>query len=159
MLGQSITFTFSFFSKAVFVLEALGNHEFDNGISGLLNPFLMKVQFPILSANIRAEKQVAPNITGYYLPYKILEVGPEKIGIVGYTSKETPVLSDPGPYLVFEEEITALQPQVDKLLTLGVNKVIALGHSGFETDKLIAQKVKGVDVVVGGHSNTFLYTG
>ncbi|CAH2249313.1 5 -nucleotidase [Pelobates cultripes] len=119
----------------------------------------MKVQFPILSANIRAEKQVAPNITGYYLPYKILEVGPEKIGIVGYTSKETPVLSDPGPYLVFEEEITALQPQVDKLLTLGVNKVIALGHSGFETDKLIAQKVKGVDVVVGGHSNTFLYTG
>ncbi|XP_063299133.1 5'-nucleotidase [Pelobates fuscus] len=138
---------------------ALGNHEFDNGIAGLLNPFLMKVQFPILSANIRAEKQVAPNITGYYLPYKILEVGPEKIGIVGYTSKETPVLSDPGPYLVFEEEITALQPQVDKLLTLGVNKVIALGHSGFETDKLIAQKVKGVDVVVGGHSNTFLYTG
>ncbi|XP_053315131.1 5'-nucleotidase [Spea bombifrons] len=138
---------------------ALGNHEFDNGVPGLLNPLLSQVQFPVLSANIRADKQIAPNITGYFLPYKILQVGGQQIGIVGYTSKETPVLSDPGPFLVFEDEIAALQPQVDKLLTLGVNKIIALGHSGFETDKLIAQKVKGVDVVVGGHSNTFLYTG
>lgn len=48
---------------------------------------------------------------------------------------------------------------MDKLTTLGVNKIIALGHSGFLVDKNIAQKVKGVDVVVGGHSNTFLYTG
>jgi 5'-nucleotidase len=52
-----------------------------------------------------------------------------------------------------------LQPEVDKLKTLNVNKIIALGHSGFEMDKLIAQKVRGVDIVVGGHSNTFLYTG
>lgn len=52
-----------------------------------------------------------------------------------------------------------MQKEVSKVLTLGVNKVIALGHSGFATDKLIAQKVRGVDVVVGGHTNTFLYTG
>ncbi|KAM4772238.1 5'-nucleotidase [Rhinophrynus dorsalis] len=138
---------------------ALGNHEFDNGVDGLLHPFLEKARFPVLSANIKSDNQLAPNITGYFLPYKILQVGPEKIGIIGYTSRETPVLSAPGPHLVFEDEISALQPQVDKLLTLGVNKIIALGHSGFETDKLIAQKVKGVDVVVGGHTNTFLYTG
>lgn len=60
---------------------------------------------------------------------------------------------------MFEDEITALQIQVDKLTTLGVNKIIALGHSGFTVDKSIAQKVRGVDVVVGGHTNTFLYTG
>lgn len=60
---------------------------------------------------------------------------------------------------MFEDEIDALQPQVDKLITLGVNKIIALGHSGFVTDKEIAKRVKGVDVVIGGHSNTFLYTG
>ncbi|NP_001089463.1 5'-nucleotidase, ecto (CD73) precursor [Xenopus laevis] len=138
---------------------ALGNHEFDNGVSGLLKPFLEDVKFPILSANIKSDKQLAPNITGYYLPYKILQVGTERIGVIGYSSRETPVLSNSGPHLVFEEEVSALQPQVDKLLTLGVNKIIALGHSGFETDKLIAQKVKGIDVVVGGHTNTFLYTG
>ena len=60
---------------------------------------------------------------------------------------------------MFEDEIDALQLQVDKLITLGVNKIIALGHSGFVTDKEIARRVKGVDVVIGGHSNTFLYTG
>ncbi|KAF7246890.1 Snake venom 5'-nucleotidase [Varanus komodoensis] len=64
-----------------------------------------------------------------------------------------------GQDLVFEDEVVALQPQVDKLTTLGVNKIIALGHSGFTVDKRIAQKVKGVDVVIGGHTNTFLYTG
>ncbi|XP_040284657.1 5'-nucleotidase [Bufo bufo] len=138
---------------------ALGNHEFDNGVSGLLSPFLMDVNFPVLSANIKSDNHLASNITGYFLPFKILDVGGEKIAIVGYTSKETPVLSDPGPHLIFEDEISVLQQEVSKVLTLGVNKVIALGHSGFETDKLIAQKVRGVDVVVGGHTNTFLYTG
>lgn len=60
---------------------------------------------------------------------------------------------------MFEDEIEALQPQVDKLIDLGVNKIIALGHSGFMVDQQIAQKVRGVDIVVGGHTNTFLYTG
>ena len=37
--------------------------------------------------------------------------------------------------------------------------LIALGHAGFDIDKQIAEKVPDIDVVVGGHSNTFLYTG
>nr|XP_054348864.1 5'-nucleotidase isoform X2 [Pongo pygmaeus] len=138
---------------------ALGNHEFDNGVEGLIEPLLKEAKFPILSANIKAKGPLASQISGLYLPYKVLPVGDEVVGIVGYTSKETPFLSNPGTNLVFEDEITALQPEVDKLKTLNVNKIIALGHSGFEMDKLIAQKVRGVDVVVGGHSNTFLYTG
>ncbi|KAM4866549.1 5'-nucleotidase [Thomomys bottae] len=138
---------------------ALGNHEFDNGVEGLIDPLLKKANFPILSANIKAKGSLASQISGLYLPYKILNLGGEAVGIVGYTSNETPSLSNPGTNLVFEDEITALQPEVDKLKTLNVNKIIALGHSGFEMDKLIAQKVKGVDIVVGGHSNTFLYTG
>uniref|UniRef100_A0A8D0DVU1 Snake venom 5'-nucleotidase n=1 Tax=Salvator merianae TaxID=96440 RepID=A0A8D0DVU1_SALMN len=137
----------------------LGNHEFDNGVDGLLDPLLKNVNFPVVSANIRAKRQLASNITGYFLPYKILQVGTEQVGIVGYTSKETPVLSNPGQDLDFEDEITALQPQVDKLTALGINKIIALGHSGFTVDKSIAQKVRGVDIVIGGHTNTFLYTG
>uniref|UniRef100_A0A8D2KW63 Snake venom 5'-nucleotidase n=1 Tax=Varanus komodoensis TaxID=61221 RepID=A0A8D2KW63_VARKO len=137
----------------------LGNHEFDNGVDGLLDPLLKNINCSVVSANIKASKRLAKRIDGYYLPYKILKVGSERIGIVGYTTKETPVLSNPGQDLVFEDEVVALQPQVDKLTTLGVNKIIALGHSGFTVDKRIAQKVKGVDVVIGGHTNTFLYTG
>lgn len=64
-----------------------------------------------------------------------------------------------GPHLNFTDEVKALQIQVDKLQTLGFNKIIALGHSGFEVDQHIAKHVRGVDVVIGGHTNTFLYTG
>ncbi|XP_010881087.1 5'-nucleotidase isoform X1 [Esox lucius] len=148
-----------FMNKLGYDAMALGNHEFDNGVKGLIKPFLQEVNFTILSANIKADKNLAPQISGLYLPYKIFNISSERVGVVGYTSKETPALSQTGPNLVFEDEIDALQPQVNKLLTLGVNKIIALGHSGFKTDKEIAKRVKGVDVVIGGHSNTFLYTG
>ncbi|XP_075779956.1 5'-nucleotidase isoform X2 [Pelodiscus sinensis] len=138
---------------------ALGNHEFDNGLDGLVDPLLKNVNFAILSANIKASKSVASKIAGYFQPYKILHVGSEKIGIVGYTTVETSFLSNPGKDLIFEDEVKALQPHVDKLTTLGVNKIIALGHSGFSVDQKIAQKVRGIDIVIGGHTNTFLYTG
>ncbi|KAG2468322.1 V5NTD nucleotidase, partial [Polypterus senegalus] len=75
---------------------AIGNHEFDNGIEGLVSPFLQQVKFPVLSANIIANETIASNISGYYLPYRILTVGSEKVGIVGYTTKETPTLSQSG---------------------------------------------------------------
>uniref|UniRef100_A0A8C7DVT3 5'-nucleotidase n=1 Tax=Naja naja TaxID=35670 RepID=A0A8C7DVT3_NAJNA len=75
---------------------ALGNHEFDNGLNGLLDPLLKNVKFPILSANIRPKGPIASKISGYILPYKIINVGSEKVGIIGYTTKETPVLSNPG---------------------------------------------------------------
>ncbi|XP_012679397.2 5'-nucleotidase isoform X2 [Clupea harengus] len=148
-----------FMNKLRYDAMALGNHEFDNGWEGLVKPFLMDVNCSILSANIKPHGSAAHKIEGYYLPYKIFDVGSEKVAVVGYTSRETPALSVPGPDLIFEEEIAALQTQVSKLTTLGVNKIIALGHSGFTVDKQIAEKVKGVDVVIGGHTNTFLYTG
>ncbi|MGH0137365.1 UNVERIFIED_CONTAM: hypothetical protein FKN15_040234 [Acipenser sinensis] len=138
---------------------ALGNHEFDNGMEGLISPFLQKVNCSVLSANMKPDQELADKISGLVLPYKIFTLGSEKVAVVGYTTKETPTLSTPGPNVVFQDEVQALQVEVDKLKTLGINKIIALGHSGFETDKLIAKKVSGVDVVIGGHSNTFLYTG
>ena len=41
----------------------------------------------------------------------------------------------------------------------GVDKIIAVGHAGYNLDKELAAAVEGVDVVVGGHTDTFLYTG
>ncbi|XP_051510746.1 5'-nucleotidase isoform X2 [Myxocyprinus asiaticus] len=148
-----------FMNKLGYDAMALGNHEFDNGVDGLVEPFLQNVTFTVLSANIKADNTIAPRISGYYFPYKIFTFNSEKVGVVGYTSVETPSLSLPGPHLQFEEEVAALQTQVDKLIALGVNKIIALGHSGFAVDQMIAKKVRGVDVVIGGHTNTFLYTG
>ncbi|KAM9840335.1 snake venom 5'-nucleotidase-like [Aulostomus maculatus] len=138
---------------------AIGNHEFDNGVEGLMTPFLQEIRCPVLSANIKPDQTLAPTFGSTFLPYKIFTLGGEKVAVVGYTSQETPALSKPGPHLQFEDEVSALQRQVNKLQTLGINKIIALGHSGFTVDQEIARRVRGVDVVVGGHTNTFLYTG
>ncbi|XP_033635326.1 snake venom 5'-nucleotidase-like [Asterias rubens] len=135
---------------------ALGNHEFDIGISGLL-PFLNNVSFPVLSCNIDSTSE--PSMSGLYACYTVVNMeGAERVGIVGYTSVDTPLFSKSGN-LVFNPEVESLQPAVDKLIASGVNKIIALGHSGIDTDMDIAQHVQGIDIVVGGHTNTFMYTG
>lgn len=55
-------------------------------------------------------------------------------------------------FVNYSEEAQALKNK-------GVNIIIALGHSGYDTDKEIAKNCALVDVVIGGHSNTFLYSG
>ncbi|KAK6986431.1 5p-nucleotidase, partial [Biomphalaria glabrata] len=59
--------------------------------------------------------------------------------------------------VTFTEELKAVQTEVDKLTALGINKIIALGHSGFVMDLELAKRLQDVDIVVGGHTNTFLY--
>lgn len=44
----------------------------------------------------------------------------------------------------------------EKLTAQGIKIIIALVHSGFETDKIVAYNCPEVDIVVGGHTNTFL---
>ncbi|XP_028251528.1 5'-nucleotidase-like [Parambassis ranga] len=148
-----------FMNKLGYNAMAIGNHEFDNGLDGLIKPFLQSVNYSVVSANIKPDQALAANLSGYYQPYTILNVGSEQVAVVGYTTAETPYLSSPGEHLKFEDEVQALQVQVDKLQSWGYNKIIALGHAGFDVDKDIAKRVRGIDVVVGGHTNTFLYSG
>ncbi|KAJ8023892.1 5'-nucleotidase [Holothuria leucospilota] len=134
---------------------ALGNHEFDLEIEGLI-PFLQNVTFPVLSCNIDDSKE--PLIQGRYWPSITVTIGGEEIGIVGYIYSKTNTISPTGD-LIFLPEVDSIQEEVDFLLANGVTKIIALGHSGIDIDLEIARKVRGVDVVVGGHSDTFLYNG
>ena len=67
-------------------------------------------------------------------------------------------ISQPGK-VKFLDEITSIDKEAKNLKAKGVNIIIAVGHSGFEKDQEIAKNVPDIDVVVGGHSNTFLYNG
>ncbi|XP_077988167.1 snake venom 5'-nucleotidase-like [Glandiceps talaboti] len=134
---------------------ALGNHEFDNGVAGLI-PFLNNVSFPVISANVDASNE--PEIDGLYHPSTLLSIGGEQIGLVGFTYEDTPMTTPTGD-LIFSDEIEAIQVEVDRLTNDGIDKIIALGHSGYSKDIEIAEQVEGVDIVVGGHSHSFLYTG
>lgn len=59
----------------------------------------------------------------------------------------------------FYDEIESLKKETKKLRDSGVNIIIGLGHSGIERDQEIAKEVEDIDLIVGGHSHTFLYTG
>lgn len=139
---------------------ALGNHEFDDGSEVLAN-FVSGLDFPALSANIDFSED--PLLAGLIEPSVILEIGGEQVGIIGLTTPETEILAKPSKTLVFAYNlIDVAQEQVDAMTAAGVNKIILLTHIGYGADLEVAQAVRGVDVVVGGHSNTFLsntYTG
>ena len=59
----------------------------------------------------------------------------------------------------FDAIIDTLKAEVNALKMQGVNKIIAVGHAGYNMDKKIASSVDGLDIIVGGHTDTFLYTG
>ena len=52
-----------------------------------------------------------------------------------------------------------INDEAKRLKEQGVNILIAVGHAGYLTDQEIALKVPDIDVVVGGHTNTFLWNG
>ncbi len=132
---------------------AVGNHEFDDG-PGTLGSFIRGANFPVLSANIDASDE--PELAGLIEPYTILEVGGEKIGVVGYTTEDTAILSSPGKNVKFTDIETAVQNAVDELTAQGVNKIVAVSHGGFGKDREVAAQVTGLDVIVAGHTNTYL---
>ncbi|RME74026.1 MAG: LysM peptidoglycan-binding domain-containing protein [Chloroflexi bacterium] len=131
----------------------IGNHEFDDG-PGTLGSFIRGVNFPVVSANIDASAE--PELAGLIKPYVVLEVGGEKIGVVGYTTEDTAILSSPGPNVKFNNIEQSVQAAVDELTAQGVNKIIALSHAGFGRDRQVAETVAGLDVIVAGHTNTYL---
>lgn len=138
----------------------LGNHEFDNG-DDVLAAFVDALDFPVVTANV--DFSDSPLLAGKIEPFVLLEVGGADVAIIGLVTPDSEILSSPGPELVFEHDMANVtQDIVDALDAEGVNKIILLTHIGYEADYELAQQVSGVDVVVGGHTNTFLsnrYTG
>lgn len=61
--------------------------------------------------------------------------------------------------LTILDEIPSIQAEATRLTNDGVNVLIALGHSGYIVDQQIAMQIPEIDLVVGGHSHSFLYTG
>jgi 5'-nucleotidase len=131
----------------------VGNHEFDDSEDGLAG-FLDKVQFPVVTANVVAS--AASKIGDRVKPSIVLEVGGQKIGIVGAVANDTAELASPGPNITIAEDVAKISEQVQKLKGEGVNKIIALTHVGYPRDLEFIAKIPDVDVVVGGHSHTLL---
>jgi len=131
----------------------VGNHEFDDGPE-VLRGFMDAVNFPVLMSNADVSKEAA--LAGVLERSTVIERGGEKIGLIGLTPEDTDELASPGDNVSFIDPVVAVQGEVDRLTAAGVNKIIVLSHSGYAVDIRVAEETTGVDVIVGGHSHTYL---
>ncbi len=139
----------------------LGNHEFNYGKEDL-DAAIKEADFPVVSANIVQEadgSQVFESST-------ILEANGLKIGVFGLSTPETKVKSSPPNTEGYEflDPAEVAQEQVDALRAAGVDAVVLLCHLGMDeesefTSYYVLDKVEGIDLVIDGHSHTYLPEG
>ncbi|WP_432344939.1 5'-nucleotidase C-terminal domain-containing protein [Shinella yambaruensis] len=142
-----------FLNLMKFDAMTVGNHEFDDSEDGLAT-FLDKVAFPVVTANVVAS--ASSKIGDRIKPFIVLDQGGQKIGIVGAVANDTAELSSPGPNVLIGDDVADITAAIGELKKEGVNKIIALTHVGYPRDLAAIAKIPDVDVVVGGHTNTFL---
>lgn len=133
----------------------LGNHEFDYG-SAILQEHLNSATYPVLCANVWDE-----NRNRYFVsPSTLVNVGGMKLGIIGLTPPELPIL-------VVRENLPGLRMlDVDSVLTIQiaalkkerVDLIILVSHMGIQHDTTVAQKFRDINVIVGGHDHIPLFT-
>ena len=137
----------------------LGNHEFDNGIEEL-GARLSSLEMPVVVCNY----DFSPFEAGKYIrPYVIVEKAGKKIGIIGVLcGLKDMVAGDIANRIPEYDMIPTVQRYVDEIRPQ-CDLVIALTHIGFEehnpgdtTDPILAAATRGIDLIIGGHSHTFL---
>lgn len=138
---------------------AIGDQEFIYGKEFLLYA-MKKVDFPFLCATIAYTKSIVregvrPEL--FAKPYIIKEIEGIKVLIIGVISEKA--------FLFFPKEkiegLTVLEPlralrEIISKLRPTVDLVIVLSHLGDVSDERLAREVEGIDLIIGGHTQTLL---
>ena len=152
---------FRLMSQMGYDAATLGNHDFDNGLGGLLAQ-LPHAGFSFVSANYDFTNTV---LEGRFRPYMIMKRGGVRIGVFGLGIR-LEGLVDPALYgetrYLDPAEIT--QDIVRELReSHNCDLVICLSHLGYRyrdperhSDVWLARKTEGVDLIIGGHTHTFM---
>ncbi len=141
-------------NKIGFDAMALGNHEFDWG-QEVLADIIRGSSFPVISANIVDKNGKAiPGVK----PYVLITKKGIHVAVIGLTTPDTAHMTNPknlDGYTIPEPE-TILPGLLKEVRGKGAQVVVLLTHLGVEADRKLAGAVKGIDVIVGGHSHTAL---
>ncbi|SFI59838.1 thiosulfohydrolase SoxB [Celeribacter neptunius] len=112
--------------------------------------------FAALGANIYDAEWDEP--AEDFAPYKFFERGGVKIAVIGQAFPYMPI-ANPGwmfPEYSFGIRTERMQEVVDEVKGQGAELVVLLSHNGFDVDKKMASLVKGIDVVLSGHTHDAL---
>lgn len=153
---------FKLMSMMGYDASTMGNHDFDNGLEGF-KKVLPNAKFPFICSNYDFKNTI---LDGQTLPYKVFNkngikvgifgVGIELAGLVGKKSYgETVYLN---PVEIAQHYATFLRNEKK------CDLVICLSHIGYDykdnprkiSDKILASQTDGIDLILGGHTHTFL---
>lgn len=140
----------------------IGNHEFDNGVNGLAEQ-IAKADFDIINANYDFTNTLMSGLTK---PYKVFIKDGIKIGIFGLGVKLDGLVnkSEYGE-TVWNHPVEIAQDMTRILKNdLKCDVIICLSHLGYNygeksqmvSDLDLAAKTKNIDLIIGGHTHTFL---
>jgi len=137
----------------------LGNHDFDLGVEGL-DKALRFANFPILSSNYATNRSA---IAARIQTFKVFRKSGWKIGVFGLGinfQKLVPAkLHEPFTWV---DPIETARTVVADLKRQGADLIICLSHLGYKygdekvSDRVLAAEVDGIDLILGGHTHTFL---
>ena len=158
---------FKLMSQMGYDAATLGNHDFDNGIDGLVRQF-PHAQFPFICSNYEMGDTT---LGDKVLANTIIEKQGIRIGIFGLGIElEGLVNSKLYGKIKYNDPIAEANRQADNLKNeQGCDLVICLSHLGYDyntkrsnfdskrvCDKHVARNSKNVDIILGGHTHTFL---
>jgi 5'-nucleotidase len=138
----------------------IGNHEFDNGLDGLKKA-VQYAEFPYLSANYDFSKNQMANEVK---PYQIFIKDGIRVGVFGLGIKlEGLVNSTMYGNTVYEDPIAVAKEMVAELKSKQCDLIICLSHLGYDygeapypSDIRLANEVSEIDLILGGHTHTFM---
>lgn len=161
--------------------SAVGNHDLDLGtnfFNALINTggAWRGAQFPYLSVNLdfATDSNLAARVVAdggdaatqanRLAGTSVITVGGERIGIVGASTPTLASITSTGGITVrpagtdVDALAAEIQPKVDALTGTGINKVILLAHmQQISVEQALASRLRGVDLIVAGGSNTRLF--
>ncbi len=140
----------------------IGNHDFDAGMENLAMQLTNHANFPMLVANYDFTGTPMENKTQ---PYKIFKKGKIKIGVFGVSIEGRGLIPDSlfgaTKYL---DPVQKANETADKLKrNEGCDMIICLSHLGYQykdsnkvSDEVLAKESENIDLIIGGHTHTFL---
>jgi 5'-nucleotidase len=152
---------FKLMSMCSYDAGTLGNHDFDRGVDGLVAA-LDEARFPILNCNL--DTRNAPALASRLRPWLVRDFPAVKVGITGVCVDFQGLVTRENHLGVdWRDPVAALPPVIQHLRrTERVELVVLLSHLGYDRqgeaidDLNLAQLVPGIDVIIGGHTHTFM---
>lgn len=130
----------------------IGNHEFDYGIPNLRET-LARANFPVLCSNLYDSTKNDLLVK----PYFIGNNGMLNVAIIGAITNDLQTLALPKNLkgIGILDQVVQIRKYVAEVEPI-TDLIILVTHNGLEEDSLLATQLTGVDVIIGGHSHSYL---